>query len=368
MSRLLLTVHSAAPGGAQAMALAEAQHLSGFHQLLIAVPRGPLQRAFAAHGEVLPGPPSLPLWAGASGSEWARRVAATSTHALRLARVIRARGVEAVVTNSTVSLSPVLAARLAGVPVLVHSRDSLDSPLVPAVRRAHASLATTVVAISSATAAPFEGGRARVVTIHDGVPVPADSASRAPRSPLRLAVVGAIDRNKSQDVAVRSTAALVERGVEVTLDLIGPTTDPDYAAEVAELAGRLGVASRVRWRGEAPDPDAAFADADLVLVPSQAETLSLVALEALARRLPLVASRVGGLLDIVRDGETGVLVRPGDAGGFADAVASLAADPSRARAMAAEGREDVARRFDVRNSVAALRLEIERTIAGGVAP
>jgi glycosyltransferase involved in cell wall biosynthesis len=227
----------------------------------------------------------------------------------------------------------------------------------------HAALATTVVAISRATAAPFEGGRARVVRIHDGIPLPASAPTRAPGAPLRLAVVGAIDRNKSQDVAVRSMAVLVERGVDVTLDLVGPTADPAYAAEVDELARRLGVAARVRRRGEVPDPDTAFAEADLVLVTSRGETLSLVALEALARRLPLVASGVGGLLDIVRDGETGLLVPPGDVTGFADAVASLAADPPRARAMAELGREDVARRFDVRDSVEALRLEIERTLA-----
>jgi glycosyltransferase involved in cell wall biosynthesis len=259
------------------------------------------------------------------------------------------------------------------VPSLVHSRDTLDSPLAPAARRVHAAFATTVVAISSATAAPFAGGRARVVRIHDGIPVPPGAPARAPRAPLRLAVVGAIDRNKSQDVAVRSVAALAKRDVDVTLDLVGPTADPAYAAEVDELARRLGVAARVRWRGEVPDPDTAFAEADLVLVPSRGETLSLVALEALARRLPLVASRVGGLLDIVRDGETGLLVPPGDVSGFADAVATLAADPSRAGAMAALGREDVARRFDVRDSVEALRLEVERTLvergpASGAAP
>jgi glycosyltransferase involved in cell wall biosynthesis len=363
LSRLLLTVHSAAPGGAQAMALAEAEHLSRCHELLIAVPRGPLQRAFAARGELIEPPPSLPLWAGASGRLWCRRMAATQAHAMKLRRLIRRRGVDAVVTNSTVSLSPVLAAHLARVPSFVHSRDTLESPATPLVRRLHARLATTVIAISRATAAPFEGARARVVQIHDGVAMPSVATGRTLGSPLRLTVVGAVDRNKGQDVAVRSAAMLIERGLDVTVDLVGPIPDPAFAGEVADLAGQLGLGSRLRWRGEVPDPDAAFAEADLVLVPSRGETLSLVAIEALARRLPLVASGVGGLLDVVRDGETGVLVPPGDARRFADGVAQIAADPRRADAMAARGREDVARRFDVRGSVEALRLEIERTLA-----
>jgi glycosyltransferase involved in cell wall biosynthesis len=193
--------------------------------------------------------------------------------------------------------------------------------------------------------------------------MPSVATGRTLGSPLRLTVVGAVDRNKGQDVAVRSAAMLIERGLDVTVDLVGPIPDPAFAGEVAELAGQLGLGSRLRWRGEVPDPDAAFAEADLVLVPSRGETLSLVAIEALARRLPLVASGVGGLLDVVRDGETGVLVPPGDARGFADGVAQIAADPRRADAMAARGREDVARRFDVRGSVEALRLEIERTLA-----
>lgn len=368
MRRILVTVHSSARGGAQRMALADAEHLSRFYDLLIAAPPGPLQASFAACGELVDPPPSLPLWSDAGLRLWSRRVAATAVHARRLSALIRRRGVSAVVTNSTVSMSPVLAARLTGVPVLVHARDPLESPLAPAARALHRALATTVIAISSPTRAPFEGGRARVVLIRDGIAVPPRPRPFNGRGSIRLGVIGTIERRKGQDVAVSALPSLVERGLDVTLELVGPAPDPAFEAEVRELAERLGVAGMVRWRGEVPSADAAFEGVDIALLPSRGEGLPLTAMEALVRELPVVASRVDGLPEAVRDGETGLLVEPGDPRALADAVATLATEPERARAMAARGRADIAGRFDLGDSVEALRREVERTLAAGRAP
>jgi glycosyltransferase involved in cell wall biosynthesis len=77
----------------------------------------------------------------------------------------------------------------------------------------------------------------------------------------------------------------------------------------------------------------------VAVVPSVcAETFSLAALEAMVMGRPVVASRVGGLADVVRDGETGVLTAPGDAGALADALAALLADPRRREELGASGR------------------------------
>ena len=126
------------------MALTEARYLKSRFELVIAVPEGPLRPSFAEEGELVEGSRSLPLW-GAPPYRWASACVRTVRHAFRLARLIRRRGIRLVLTNSAVSLAPVLAARMAGVPAIVHVRDVPVSRLGPCVFRLHGLLADTVI-------------------------------------------------------------------------------------------------------------------------------------------------------------------------------------------------------------------------------
>lgn len=359
---ILLTVQSADPGGAQRMALAEAEYLRRWYRLVIAVPRGPLRAEFAKYGDVIAGPPSLPLW-GASAQQWLKRAVRTGIDTIRLRGVIRRNGIRAVVTNSGVSMSPVLAASWAGVPVLVHARDTLKSRLAGPARRVQSRLADTVIANSNVNAAPFRDGKARLVRIYDGIELPLrPGPPPAFASPLRLCVIAAIDRNKGQDTAIRALFELSSQGVPARLDLVGPTPDPVFAEEVLALARQLEVDHLVHMRGHTNDVDAAFHESDVVLVPSLGESLGLSPMEALARGRPVVASRVGGIPEVVKDGRTGILTTVRDAEEMAAAVVSIAADPAAAIAMAARGRADIAERFDLRLGLARVRAEIDAAL------
>jgi glycosyltransferase involved in cell wall biosynthesis len=117
-------------------------------------------------------------------------------------------------------------------------------------------------------------------------------------------------------------------------------------------------------QGESDGIDAALAPADVLLLTSRGEGTPLVLMEALARLKPVVASAVGGVPDIVRDGETGLLVPPGDAIALANAVARLAADPPAARAMAARGRCHVEERFATEPCLARLGAVVGDALAG----
>ena len=347
MGRLLLTVHTGERGGASLMALEEARFLAAAHDLTIAVGPGPLRARFALLGRVVGGVPSMPLWTNAPGL-WLKRGARTVQHALRLSRLIRRERIELVLVNSTVSVAPVLAARLAGVPAVVRARDTPFSRLAPLVMRVHAGLAHTVAPIAAVNEGYLPARRrARVVRIPDGIAIP--PAPAAPLNgfgrPLRLCVVGAITPDKGQPTAVAALAALRDRGIPAELDLVGRVQDPAMAAALLDDARARGLDGRVRVNGESDGIDAALAPADVLLLTSRGEGTPLVLMEALARLKPVVASAVGGVPDIVRDGETGLLVPPGDAAALADAVARLAADPAAARAMAARGRRHVEERF-----------------------
>ena len=182
---------------------------------------------------------------------------------------------------------------------------------------------------------------------------------------MRLCLIGTIngDGRKGQDVAIDAVARLTEGDVDVRLELVGPIQQEASAAALAQRAAARGVADRVRLAGVSDRVGDILASSDILLSCAHSEPLGLTILEALARETPVVATRVGGVPDIVRDGETGVLVAPGDPAAVSAAVRELVADPARARAMAERGRIDVARRFDRTDALRALEAELARAAA-----
>ncbi|UGS37751.1 glycosyltransferase [Capillimicrobium parvum] len=363
---ILLAVHSARVGGAQLMALDAAGWLADRHELHIAVRRGPLYERFAAAGRPMRASPTMTFGWG-SRRRWLLELARSVLDAPRIALYVRRHRIRVVHTNSTVLLGPVIGAWLARVPVVVYARE------LPPDRRSRllfsllGAFADTVVAVSSAVESAFAGARgARVVRISDGIPIPPVPAPREGfGSPLRLCLVGTVNRDgrKGQDVAIDAVARLTERDVDVRLDLVGPIQQETSAAALAQRAAARGVADRVRLAGVSDRVGDVLASSDILLSCAHSEPLGLTIMEALARETPVVATRVGGVPDIVRDGETGILVAPGDPAAVAAGVGELVADPARARAMAARGRIDIAKRFDRTDALRALEAEIARAAA-----
>ena len=101
----------------------------------------------------------------------------------------------------------------------------------------------------------------------------------------------------------------------------------------------------VVFAGQQTDVAGCLAAADIVAMPSLKEGLGVAALEAMAAERPVVASRVGGLAEVVVDGESGLLVTPGDPAPLADAIAALIADPALRRRLAEAGRARVLARY-----------------------
>ncbi|MET0145058.1 MAG: glycosyltransferase [Ilumatobacteraceae bacterium] len=172
-----------------------------------------------------------------------------------------------------------------------------------------------------------------------------------------LLFVGRVQPLKAPDVAIRALAGLVRR--DALLVIVGGASGADGDGELAlarTLACELGVADRVRF--VAPQPhhilSSYYRAADVVIVPSRSESFGLVALEAAACGVPVVASAVGGLLNIVHDGVTGHLVDGRDPARYARAVAQVLDDPVGAAAMGAAAAER-ARRFTWAFTAARLR-------------
>ncbi|MEX0991156.1 MAG: D-inositol-3-phosphate glycosyltransferase [Actinomycetota bacterium] len=158
--------------------------------------------------------------------------------------------------------------------------------------------------------------------------------------------VGRLQAHKGPDIAVRAIAEAIATDPAGTQDLmlaiVGGPSGTEHGAEVAhlmDLASALGVAERVVLFP--PQPQSRLADfyaaAEVVLVPSRSESFGLVALEAQATGIPVVASATGGLRHVVVDGVSGFLVQGHDPGDYADRILSLFSDPVGARRMGEAG-------------------------------
>jgi glycosyltransferase involved in cell wall biosynthesis len=236
------------------------------------------------------------------------------------------------------------------------------APAYRAAERALAGVADAVVCVSDdelAAGRPVLGrAAARARVIENGVDVerfsPHGPVAGRGDGPL-VVCVGRLTRQKGQDLAVDALAALADQ--RARLRLVG--SGPDAAA-LADRAAALGVAGRVEMIGTVPDPAPHVRAADVVVVPSRWDGLSLALLEAMACGAAIVAARAEGAS--VLEG-AGVLVPTGDSAAVAAAVDRLLADPGERARLGAAARARAVDRFDVRRSLAAT-VDLWRELAG----
>lgn len=235
-----------------------------------------------------------------------------------------------------------LAARLAGLPNVATAHSDNAGK--------HFGRADRIIAVSGAVADFLQRqgyDPARIRMVHHGI---ADLAARLPadaRATLRrelglpddepcLLMAARIVPAKGHDTALRALARL--RDQPWTLLLAGDHHG-DLGPQMQALARELDIAGRVRFLGLREDVPALMAASDLLLAPSRREALSLTLLEASACALPIVATRVGGIGEVVEEGASGALVAPDDPAALAEAIAPLLGDPARRRAFGARARQ-----------------------------
>jgi D-inositol-3-phosphate glycosyltransferase len=153
-----------------------------------------------------------------------------------------------------------------------------------------------------------------------------------PESGRMVLFVGRIQPLKGVEVAVRALGELAERVPDGFLVVVGGPSGPEGEAEVdriSKLTAELGLTDRVRFVPPQPHEllSTFYRAADVSIVPSRSESFGLVALEAAACGIPVVAASVGGLTSLVDDGRTGFLVEGRDPADYAEALAAVLCDP-----------------------------------------
>lgn len=159
-----------------------------------------------------------------------------------------------------------------------------------------------------------------------------------------IAIPGRLVREKGHRYAIQAFESLVSAGHDLELHVLG---GGPLEASLGEEVARLGLHDRVVFSGQLEHLTMLerLAAADVCLIPSLQEGFGIVALEAMALGVPIVASSVGGLSDILHDGKTALLTEPGSVGSVIAGVESLLNHPELAVRLAAAGKSEVYSRF-----------------------
>jgi glycosyltransferase involved in cell wall biosynthesis len=274
---------------------------------------------------------------------------------LELLRLLRQEHPHLVHVNSAkAAVLGRLAAGLAGIPIRVYTvhgwaflaHDGLAAAAYRWIERALRPLTTVTVCVSENERQA--GLTARVcreettIVIRNGVTTKALDAAKPRSARPRLVMVGRLQAPKDPITLVRALALV--RAVDFEAVLVGE--GPERAAVEDEI-GRLGVGSSVRLLGERTDVAELLATADVFVLSTRSEGLPLSVLEAMAAGLPVIASNVGGIPELVVDGVSGVLVPPGDPNALAEAIEGLVQNPSLAHELGDAGRRRVVENFDL---------------------
>jgi glycosyltransferase involved in cell wall biosynthesis len=160
--------------------------------------------------------------------------------------------------------------------------------------------------------------------------------------------VGRMTAVKRTDDVLRALKGLLDRGVDAYLCLVGDGPDRDH---LERYAHELGIVRRCLFLGYQDNVGRFYQAIDALILPSTNEGTPVSVIEALAAERPAVATRVGGIPDVIRAGVDGFLVDVGDADALAEQLAVLARNPARRAEMGAEGRANVVERYAVERLV-----------------
>jgi N-acetyl-alpha-D-glucosaminyl L-malate synthase BshA len=194
---------------------------------------------------------------------------------------------------------------------------------------------------------------------HDVAPCPCLPPKRSPQERTIMHVSNFRPVKRVEDVV--AIFARICEAVDARLALVGDGPD---AAAARDSAERLGVLDRVEFVGVVDHIASLLAAADLFLLPSSTESFGLAALEAMASGVPVIASRVGGLPEVIEDGVTGYLAPPGNVERMASLAIALLTDQDAHHAMGRAARERATERFHYRDIVPCYEAVYRRVLDG----
>ena len=333
---------------------AEALARRGHRVILFTAKRTPIEREAKARG--LETIPILPSGSRAYAARYLSPV---------LARHLRRRKVRIAHTEFSRDLWLLVPAALLanGVPVILTKRHASNVNKKDPLHRFLHKHTARVIAISSAVEEDFLKRTTlppeKIVRIPNGIDLDrfrVDPGAReetrremgAPPDAPVAGLVGRISRGKGHPDFLRAAVRVAAEFPEARFWIVGSMTrgEERYDAEARRLAAESGLGDRILFTGFREDVPRVLAALDVLVVPSSSEALGNVVLEGMAAGLPVAATGAAGILDLIEDGETGLLFPPGDPEAIAGAMIRLFRDREEARGMGRRARERARNKFD----------------------
>jgi glycosyltransferase involved in cell wall biosynthesis len=274
----------------------------------------------------------------------ARRLASVPGYLRRFRRWVSDEAPALLQANTLITIPEALAVRRTRVPVLMYVHEILPADTRGTVAGRLIRACTDVVLTNSrVSVAALQRGGVEPRMAYYGIELPPDGLrTERARPPVVVGTLGTISDRKGSDVFLAASRLLQAERADVEFRMVGPLPDGSERAWSEDVVARAQAAG-IRW-SVTTDAFRELADWDVLVLPSRREPFGLVVIEAMAMRLPVVASGIDGPREIVTP-ECGLLVSPGDAAELAAAIGSLAGDPARREAMGRAGRARVEETF-----------------------
>jgi glycosyltransferase involved in cell wall biosynthesis len=286
---------------------------------------------------------------------------------LRICRLIRSHDIDIVHVDGITNFVPALAAALTRTPVVWHYNDHLPDPLRRLLLRQVRALASTVIVQGEGLRETRTGSdpklSGKTVVLYPGIdlrefdPGRYDPQTRArlreelgvPGDGPLIGMIGNMNRFKGHAYFIRAAQPIKEQVQAAKFLVVGRKldTDPDYWEQMQRLTADCGLRDDLIFTGFREDIAGLLTALDVFVLSSVLESCPNVVLEAMAMRVPVVATDVGAVSELVLDGRTGFVVPPGDAEAIARAVLACLAMPQE----------------QVRNMTDAARKRVENTFA-----
>jgi glycosyltransferase involved in cell wall biosynthesis len=267
----------------------------------------------------------------------------------RFAQWCRERGIVVVHTAELYSnIFGLPGAALARVPVRVGNRRELNpdkSVAQIATQRAAYACAHKIVANSRAAVEQLIQERVpahRIALVPNGLDCDRFHARARQRALRRVVVVANLRAEKGHDVLIDASVSVLREFPDARFEFVGAGPERD---RLQARARERGVSHAITFAGHCDDVPARLAAADLFVLPSRSEAFPNALLEAMAAGLPVVASSVGGMLELVEHERTGLLAPPGDPSALAHQMTRLMSAPAFADALGAAAREKVVSQY-----------------------
>ncbi len=284
-----------------------------------------------------------------------------------LRRQIKIAAPDLIHANSVrAGIAATLAAAATGIPVIWHVHDTLPKHPLSSVIRAFAFVArnTQIIAVSRSTAKCFQGWfplGGRICTIHNGVDLsrfsteqPTDTSFREciglSKNDFLVCAVGQICVRKGLFELIDALSRIRHEAPHIHLAIVGKVVFPheeEYLKTLYSVTERSALNGHVHFTGELSDVSPVLQAADLLVLNSLDEPFGLVLIEAMASGTPVLATRVGGIPEIVTDSENGWLVEKADTTALASKLLELSKDRDRLARVAQCALKTVHSKFSI---------------------